>query len=581
MSVHAQRLAGTDVASGARLVHCGLNLAGLQSVGRSGAPSSLVGIGPGCDGCTMRQVDQRAEREIAGSDGPRVVGGPPAAAVLAAGNQAVARMAASSQPPVFAQLLGIGSMIDSAVEAAGEVVQGIAGQELRGSVGVDGDNNAGDVMIVMRLLATAGYGDVDVAGAITRFQSEVVKLPKPDGRVDPKGRTFRALASARVAAKEPVPARPAAPALETGDVETWPSVLPTAKRSAKEGTNITLKKGGSEVTVPEIDTPELTPDQKALVDKIRANRDAITVNPKLKATTYKKVNKGMVYGDSRGNEDLTPSSLQGAAPDKKTRARQIAFKELGTEGKVNSINTYDDQIITWGKGFSARSGSLNEVFMILFRDHPELRMELLRAGIDCTRKTWFVVNTDTGMIETGDNALRLMQFDEEMLTALINLGSGDEREQYSIDAQWEAMEAHAAKVPEYAYEWSEPAIALCSHLAHWTPAFGWGVHPRTYSSTNGDLVDIAGTWARLAAKIPKWAATLANGAIIGPSDMMSPGHRLMGFAEGAGGAAVAGSADIVTATRAEIGADAQYSGHVLFPFPDGKSKFYDIGAAGS
>jgi hypothetical protein len=540
----------------------------------------------------MRRVEQQADQETEAS-AARVTGGPLPAALLAAGNQAMSRMATSS-PPVFAQLWSLGSMINSAVETVGDVVHGLTDDSLRGSVGVDGDNDPGDVIIVMRLLAAAGYADVDIAGAITRFQSEVVKLPKPDGRVDPKGRTIRALARARAAeAPAPAPAssptRPPAPApvVEPGDVESWPSVLPTAKRSAKDSTNITLTKGESEVDVPAMDTPELTPGQKELVDKIRANRDAIAVNPKLRMTTYKKVNKGMVYGDSQGNENLTPTSLQGAAPDKRTRARQIAFKELGTEGKVNSINTYDDQIVTWGKGFSARSGSLNEVFMILFRDHPELRMELLRAGMDCTRKNWFVVNTDTGMIETGDNALRLMQFDEEMLTALINLGSGDEREQYAIDAQWEAMEARAAKVPEYAYDWSESAIALCAHLAHWTPAFGWGVHPKTYSSTNGDLVEIAGTWARLAAKIPKWAATLPNGAIVGPGDMMSPGHRLMGFAEGAGGAAVAASADVVTGTRAEIGEDSAYSGHVLFPFPEdkkdkskNKDKFYDIGSAG-
>jgi hypothetical protein len=542
----------------------------------------------------MWRVEQQADREIETS-AARVAGGPPPSALLAAGNQAVARMATSS-PPVFAQLWSLGSMINSAIETVGDVVHGFTDDSLRGSVGVEGDNNPGDVIIVMRLLAAAGYADVDIAGAITRFQTEVVKLAKPDGRVDPKGKTIRALSHARAAdtpspapAPAPSPARPPAPApvVEPGDVESWPSALPTAKRSKKDGTNIILKKGETEVTVPEIDTPDLTPEQKELVDKIRANRDAIAVNAKLRMTTYKKVNKGMVYGDSQGNENLTPSSLQGAAPDKKTRARQIAFKELGTEGKVNSINTYDDQIVTWGKGFSARSGSLNEVFMILFRDHPELRMELLRAGIDCTRKNWFVVNTDTGMIETGDNALRLMQFDEEMLTALINLGSGDEREQYAIDAQWEAMEGRAAKVPEYAYDWSESAIALCAHLAHWTPAFGWGVHPKTYSSTNGDLVEIAGTWARLAAKLPKWAATLANGAIVGPGDMMSPGHRLLGFAEGAGGAAVAAAADVVTGTRAEIGEDSAYSGHVLFPFPEdkkdkskNKDKFYDIGSAG-
>jgi hypothetical protein len=192
-----------------------------------------------------------------------------------------------------------------------------------------------------------------------------------------------------------------------------------------------------------------------------------------------------------------------------------------------------------------------------------------------------LVNTDTGMIETGANALRLMQFDTKLLGVFVTLGRAPEHQQHALDAQWSAMEKQAAHVPEYAYTWPEKSIALCAHLAHWTPAFGWGYHPNRYSGANGDLVTIAGVWAHLAATIPDWATKLKNGAIIGPYDMMQPGHRLLGFADGAGGQAVQSAAEIVTGTHTEIADDPQYAGHILFPVWNKKNTYYDIGAAGS
>ncbi|MET0237624.1 MAG: hypothetical protein ABW224_23465 [Kibdelosporangium sp.] len=174
----------------------------------------------------MRRADRLAEQDAADTREPRV-GGMPFPAVLAAGNQAVARMAASSEPQVFAQLWSIGSMINSAVDTAasvaGEVAQGISGHELRGSVGAEGVNNPGDVMIVARLLAAAGYRDADIAAGIMRFQSEVVKLPTPDGRVDPNGRTFRALTRAQAAVQDSPPAP--APAPSSGQVAADPAAV--------------------------------------------------------------------------------------------------------------------------------------------------------------------------------------------------------------------------------------------------------------------------------------------------------------------------------------------------------------------
>ncbi|MEV4316264.1 hypothetical protein [Actinocrispum sp. NPDC049592] len=475
--------------------------------------------------------------------------------------------------------------------AVSEVSHGLFGQELRGSVGVEGENQPGDVVIVERLLMGVGMADLDVGAAITKFQREIMGWPKADGRVDPGGRTFAALrkhqpkpqqgkphgeAAAGAAAPAAAASKPAAPP-ELGGLENWPTVLPVAKRDKK--TKITLTKGEDQVNIPEIDVPELTAEQKTLVEKIKANRETLPEYA-IKKTTYHG-NKGMVLGDSGANEKLTPTQLQGDANDPAAKARKVAFKELGHEGTVDSINTYDDQILTWGKGFSGKSGSMNEVLMIMFEQDPEARAVLLRAGIDCGRNSWRVVNTDTGMIETDDNALRLMQFDKKLLGVFVTLGRDPEHQQHALDAQWAAMEKHAAHIPEYAYDWPESSIALAAHLAHWSPAFGWGTHPKSFEKTGGDLVEIAGVWGRLAASNPKYTTVLKNGAIVGPYDMMHEGHRLLGFADGAGGKAVKAAAEIITGTRDEIGDDPKYTNHVLFPVYDKKNQYYDIGMAGN
>ena len=77
--------------------------------------------------------------------------------------------------------------------------------EIFKSVGYGGRNNKADVLVVQRLLnifttgmglpalvADGGFGDI-TGRAIKRFQAQIMGLGAPDGRIDPGGRTIRAL----------------------------------------------------------------------------------------------------------------------------------------------------------------------------------------------------------------------------------------------------------------------------------------------------------------------------------------------------------------------------------------------------
>lgn len=75
---------------------------------------------------------------------------------------------------------------------------------INGSVGENGENNPRDVRTVQRLLnkhivpplrnlSIDGIAGKNTIGAIKHFQSVVVKMRTPDGRVDPGGKTIRRL----------------------------------------------------------------------------------------------------------------------------------------------------------------------------------------------------------------------------------------------------------------------------------------------------------------------------------------------------------------------------------------------------
>ena len=84
-----------------------------------------------------------------------------------------------------------------------EAMQRPVGFYVRASVGEEGTNNPDDVKRTAKRLHELGFldqvtDDVDALGdAIYTYQSAVLHLPKPDGRIDPRGKTEKALRAGR------------------------------------------------------------------------------------------------------------------------------------------------------------------------------------------------------------------------------------------------------------------------------------------------------------------------------------------------------------------------------------------------
>jgi hypothetical protein len=130
---------------------------------------------------------------------------PPASQVLAlqrgAGNAAVAAMIARREDGMMG---GAWSGIQAAGAAAVGALASLTELKIEASVGRGGKNEAVDVANVRARLQALGFPAVDeadgLAAAIERYQGEVVGLRRPDGRVDPGGRTVGALSSMKRAA---------------------------------------------------------------------------------------------------------------------------------------------------------------------------------------------------------------------------------------------------------------------------------------------------------------------------------------------------------------------------------------------
>lgn len=253
----------------------------------------------------------------------------------------------------------------------------------------------------------------------------------------------------------------------------------------------------------------LTPQQRAIVDEIRSNREqqaSSEVAKKLQLHVYQG-RYGYYYNGVRpGKPDGTPKVLTdglGSNPDPKAAQRHKALEalwtELRAEGGVGSINAYDSQLVTWGRGIGFKSGPIGVVMNALNKD-PAIRGEFLKYGI-AYGGGFLVVNTETGAIETDLSAVNMMMGSPAMLSVFTMIAEDERYHQAVVDAQWMAIMQSAGKIPDYALGWPEASIQLVGHITHWWPAVGWGddsKNPR-YAGTGGDPLAIVKTFIRAGA----------------------------------------------------------------------------------
>jgi hypothetical protein len=199
---------------------------------------------------------------------------------------------------------GVSSLIKAGVETAASLVAAVFTVQLTGSVGRGGENQPADVAAVEGRLRVLGFmplgTGIDALGdAIERYQRTVVRLPHPDGRVDPGGATVRALNAGRLATQDtaatpaPTPAAPPstppAPSsvppspTATTDAQVPPSASPTLKALSDELGTVRAKAAELDKQARKQgygghwqETGQPRAELVAALKKLRAETDALT-----------------------------------------------------------------------------------------------------------------------------------------------------------------------------------------------------------------------------------------------------------------------------------------------------------------
>lgn len=282
-------------------------------------------------------------------------------------------------------------------------------------------------------------------------------------------------------------APPAAPVVATDEeVLAWPTTLKTAAREAGKKLEVTLHPSGEkqaptlndqEGTGGVLSTPGDSDERKkaeAIVEAIKKNRSVDTSF--LKLTDYKPKDKpGAVKGyawNDAGKDTTTPKALEGEAGEgiegKRKQAQKWVWEEFQHEGGSLSINAYDEMRMTWGRGMA---GVHLEGFFQKVISDEKAKQAFLRFGVTFDG-TWKIVNVANGAIETGSEALQLMQARPEILAAFKYAAEGNR--QAVADAQWGQMSTKGAgKVPDGILDWPKSSIQLMAHIHHGGDARGY------------------------------------------------------------------------------------------------------------
>ena len=166
---------------------------------------------------------------------------------------------------------------------------------------------------------------------------------------------------------------------------------------------------------------------------------------------------------------------------------------MRSEGDTSAINSYDDQVVTVGAGYSASSGLAQRVF----RRMPEaFRQQLFEHGIEVNDdNTFSVLDLATGTVVHGDDANRVLQGDERRLSLIIRLAQSEEEmtqggttrpaREWMLRAQFEQL---TSTVPVAVLDrWDLGIAKVAVKMHHWQPSVAtW----RDLSAWSGGGTDV-------------------------------------------------------------------------------------------
>ena len=237
-------------------------------------------------------------------------------------------------------------------------------------------------------------------------------------------------------------------------------------------------------------TSTLSPQQQEMLSFIRDFRSSIKVKEGLN-----KVPGGLQYA-GQGKTDPQPGEVAQAGSGS---LEDDLWDELRLEGGSSAINTFDTAILTWGRGFAARGGQMNQLVNKLYKKAPGLIDELYQAGFALPRggtaKDWLAVDIGTGEVRDGDSALETLRNDKVFASVLIRLAEADDYKQAMAEGEWELLRQNETFRPvrdtplrSQIATWPRDSIRWIAHSIHGAGSLTWKDY---VPATGGDLAQIA------------------------------------------------------------------------------------------
>jgi hypothetical protein len=216
---------------------------------------------------------------------------------------------------------------------------------------------------------------------------------------------------------------------------------------------------------------ELPPE---LLSRIQAEREAMPAEPGLKKVAI--IKGGHMYGG--GNDKAHTAYVRSyldaraAAASPADRRKVLAFKSLqGREGSTAAINTYDNQIVTWGTGWGGRGG-LGRV-MERALANAAVRDLFQRCGVRYLGKQIYeAVDLTAKKVVSGTvPALEVIRASVPLLNMLIHAARSPGTRDAVTAAQLSVFMEGSGNISGAEAVQTQALINWIAHLKHWAPGY--------------------------------------------------------------------------------------------------------------
>jgi murein DD-endopeptidase MepM/ murein hydrolase activator NlpD len=232
-----------------------------------------------------------------------------------------------------------------------------------------------------------------------------------------------------------------------------------------------------------------------LIENVERNREALEAIQKVEDSQKDyKGTTGFMYlpKQSQAEKDFSAGKSGKSSDGTTTTAADIVWEEIASEGSANSINTYDGQGMTWGRGF-AGGGMLGDLIVRFCNSVPGMRAKFNAIGIDVEDSVIYTLDTENRKVVKGKDGLHALKDDAKIASFFVNQGNA--HPEALVKAQYDQAanaKRGAANVPEWAAGWDKAMLQFVGHCAHWlSSAFRWDI----WKDTNGDPAQILKVYA--------------------------------------------------------------------------------------